>query len=590
MQLFQRTCFFLILVFTVAGLSAQNFTISWSEKTRFDNRVDGWPDELIGKNGAFMYVKFSNYAIKKKKKFKKVKLLAYKVNDMQLGAVAELKGFDDKYDKLNYHTTIVSKDHVFVFWLNPKKKNGGNDLMVESFSPNLKREGKLTKINDQTFGSKGMEELVVLSHPKFKNKFVVVKQFDLSKSSGIVRLEYKVYNADFTIANSGTAELPVVLKEKKGLFGKSKGFDGSHIEFELSDDGKIYVQQEVQLTDEELKAAKKNEPHVYTTVSQINPLTSKLQSYAMRFPDKNSFRYKPIFSSEGVKLYGFFSDLTKDPKGNDLHGIFVVSVDKSDFSKSTTKFNYFTKKFLDQLYENDKEDRKKGGAFKSKKAKESNLESISGNYVVEYFVNEGKDLVLFCSKMRTYAVQNCSGTGASRTCVMEYFCEKSNVTVFKFNEQGDISWASNLDRKITYKTPRLMDVYDVRVIFDKNNYYVTYGSSFDIDAKRKGIMSSKSRKHLMNYLEYGVFMKRSGEFKKNEYEVNAPGTPRKERKFVRNDNIMVFDNVMYTFTGKSHLKWGYYFTLMVPPVYLVMLFNGNHYKGTGFLGTIKLNG
>ncbi len=578
----------LILLAMCSPFLAQDFSIAWSEKTRFDNRIDGWPDELVGKNGTYLYVKFSNFAFRKKKKLKRIKLLAYNTKDMSLGAVAEFKGFNDKYDELEYDKTVISNDHVFVFWRKPKKKKNGYDLMVESFAVNLKREIKLSKLVDRKYDKSEVEYLTILSNKRVKNKFIVIKELDPAKSNGKIKLEYKVYNADFTMANSGMVELPIALKENKGLFGKSKGYEAANLEYALSDDGKIYIQQQVSLTDEEKKAAKKNESLNYTAVTQINPLNNRMQHYVMRFSGKCTFRYKPIFSAEGVKLYGFFSDLDKDPKGNDLHGIFVVSIDNGDFSKSTTKFNYFTKKFLDQLYANDKEDRKKGGVFKSKKAIQSNLESISGNYVVEYHVNEGKDLVLFCSKMRTYAIQNCSGSGASRNCVIEYYCEKSNVTAFKFNEKGDITWASNLDRRMTYKTPTLMDVFDVRVVYDKSAYYVTYGSGYDLDASRKGFGSAKSRKHLMNYLEYAIFLKRSGDFKKNEYEVNVPGTPKRERKFIRTDAIDVFDNVMYTYSGKGHLKWGYYFTLALPPVFYAMLLSGNHYKGNGYLGTLKL--
>ena len=578
----------ILLLGIFSRFSAQDFSMAWSEKTRFDNRVDGWPDEMIGKNGTYIYVKFSNFAFRRKKKQKRIKILAYTTKDMSLGAVAELKGYNDKYDALHYDKTIIANDHVFVFWRKPKKKNNGYDLMVESYAVNLKKEIKLSKLIDCKSDKEEDEYITILSSKKVKNKFVVMKELDPSKSNGKIKLEYKVYNADFTISNSGLVELPIALKERKGLFGKSKGYEASRLEFELSDDGKIYVQQQVSLTDEEIKAAKKNESLVYTAVTQINPSNNRMQHYVMRFTGKSTYRYKPVFSSEGVKLYGFFSDLSKDPKGNDLHGIFVVSIDNADFAKSATKFNYFTKKFLDQLYINDKEDRKKGGVFKSKKAKESNLESISGNYVVEYYVNEGKDLVLFCSKMHSYAIQRCSGSGASRQCVTEFYCDKNNVTAFKFNEKGDILWASNLDRRMTYKTPTLMDVYDVKVIYDKSNYYVTYGSMFDINATKKNFTSVKGRKHGMNYLEYAVFIKRSGDYKKNEYEVNAPGTPKRERKFIRNDAIDVFDNVMYPYSGRGHLKWGYYFTLLVPPVFYAMILSGNHYKGNGYFGTLKL--
>ena len=92
-----------------------------------------------------------------------------------------------------------------------------------------------------------------------------------------------------------------------------------------------------------------------------------------------------------------------------------------------------------------------------------------------------------CSNAR---VCNTTGRGQS-TCYTYYYCTKSNVTAFKLNPKGDIIWAKNLDRSITYNR---WNVYDLNVIKTDNMYYVTYGSAYQMNSKKKNFRSSKSSK------------------------------------------------------------------------------------------------
>jgi hypothetical protein len=319
---------------------------------------------------------------------------------------------------------------------------------------------------------------------------------------------------------------------------------------------------------------------------QIDMETGDLQEYRLKFPKKNTFNFSTLITTNGVKLYGFFSDLEKDEKGRDTHGLFLISLDTKDFSKSEMKFSYFDKNFLDELYAADKENQKKGkGLFKSKKAKESDDQSIDDNYVIEKVIEDGKDLVMFCSIMRNWSQTVCTyNSNGTSTCRTYYYCTKSNVTAFKLSSSGDIIWARNMDRQITYSR---WNVYDLNVIKGSDSYIVVYGSAFQINAKKKNMRSSKPGKQQTDRLEYAVFLNKTGDFKKAEYQINGFNTKSNQAKFVRPDDIVVYDNKMYTSCDRYKLKPNTYIACLCPPVFYGMLMSGNSRKGTGYLGTIS---
>ena len=164
-----------------------------------------------------------------------------------------------------------------------------------------------------------------------------------------------------------------------------------------------------------------------------------------------------------------------------------------------------------------------------------------------------------------------------------FYCTKNNVTTFKLNSAGNIVWAKNIDRSMTYNR---WNVYDLNVIKDNGSYYIVYGSAFQINAKKKNRRNSKSGKQLTDRLEYAVLNASNGDFKKYEHQVNGFNTKKKDAKQVAADDIEVFDNKMYTECRKTKFKPGIWFSCLCPPVFYALSFNGNSRKGTGYMGVI----
>lgn len=586
----KKITIFLTFILLCTKIFSQSIDVKWSDQFEFDNKKDGFFDGFVGSNNKYIYGKFSNLALNPKKSNHKVKLIVFDKTTMKKAGEAELAGYDKNSDnkKYDYYKTITLNNLVYVFWTLEEKKIVS--LYVQSFDVNLKKvngKKKIYELNESTKESDA-DKLIVIYNKDLNDKILIAKEFGAKVDGENLKLEYKILNPDFSFVTSKQVTLPIIVnKQRRGLFsGRSANFNSLLCDYEFGNDGNLYVQDVIKMSKEEKALLKKGESSTYPLIVQVQATTGKVTDYKVKFPKKNTFKFSSLITDNGIKLYGFYSDLDKDVKGNDTHGTFYILLDKNNFTVITSKFSYFDKNFLDVLYAADKENQKKGnGLFKSKKAKESDKESIDDNYVIESVIQDGKDILLFCSIMNNWSRTVCTsnGKGGGQTCNTYYYCTKSNVTTFKLNNDGDIVWAKNLDRSITYSR---WNVYDLNVMKSNDSYYVTYGSAFQANAKKKNLGSAKSRRQLTDRIEYAIFDGKSGDYKKNEYAVNKVNTKSSEKKFISADNISVYDNKMYTSCIKTKIKPLTWLSCLCPPVFYVLYFNGNSRVGKGSFGTI----
>jgi hypothetical protein len=421
--------------------------LSWSEPFIYDNKKDGYFDKYLGANTKYVYAKFSNASKKLKDLNKTVKIIAFQKNDMKRVGEVRVAGEGSKEKKeLKYYKTLVLDNVLYVIW--SKQQKDLLEIYAESFDNTLKRVNPLKKVYEITVSRKATDNLMILYNQKIGNKILLGKEFAVKADGEQLRFEYKLLNEDFSLASGNQLPLPVFMTRKPK---RDQSFSNLECRYELADDGNIYVQSMIKVPEEEQKNLKKKESTLYPLFMQINPETGKMKEQTLKFHGKNTFNLSSIISNNSVKVYGFFCDLEKDPKGRDSHGIFYVSFDGKSFSQQAKKLSYFDKKFLDELYAGDKENQKKGkGAFKNKDAKASDEESIDDNYVIEQVIDEGKEITLFCSIMKNWQTRNCtSSTNGATSCYYRYYCTKNNITAFRLNNDGDIVWARNLDRSVT---------------------------------------------------------------------------------------------------------------------------------------------
>lgn len=581
-----KTLIALLVLLSVFG-RAQNIDVKWSDKFEYNNKKDGFFEAFIGSNNTYIYGKFANLALKPSKYNKKIKLIAFDKNTMKKAGELELKGYGGAIDKedYKYYRTVTLDNQVYIFWTVEQKSV--IELYVQSFDVKLKKVNPLKKVYEVNRKTKNTaaDKLFIIYNNDVQGKIVIAKEFGINNDNENLRVEYKLLAPDFSFITSRQVTLPIlVTKRKRSMFTRVNE-DLLVGTYEFGDDGNLYVKDMVKMSDEEKKNLKKRESSVYPHIMQVQMESGSIRDYSVKFPGKNTFNTSILVTKNGVKLYGFFSDLDKDEKGRDTHGTFFVNLDSKDFDQEESKFSYFTKSFLDELYSADKENQKKGsGIFKSKKAKESDDESLDDNYVIERVVQDGDDILLFCSIMRNWSRTVCSSSSnGAQSCHTYYYCTKSNVTAFRLNKKGDILWAKNLDRSITYNG---WYKYDLSVVKSDDNYYVVYGSAYQLNAKKKNRRSKKSGKQMTDRLEYAVFSGKTGDFKKYEKQINTINAKKADKKYISPESIDIFDNKMYADFSRIKTKATVLFGCLCPPIFPFLYNSGNFKKGSGCFATI----
>lgn len=583
----KKTLSILLFVLSAIVSPAQGIDLKWSETFIYDNKKDGFFDAFVGSNSEHVYAKFSNMALSPGKKNKKIKLVAFDKKTMKKTGEAELKGYRGKdTEDLWYYKTVAVNGQVYVFWT--KESKSVVEVYVQSFDERLRKVNGIKKVYEVTRGTRSVaaDKLFIIYNNDLKGKILLAKEYGVNSDGENLRIEYKLMNTDFSFISARQVTLPILMdKRRRGLFSSySNTIHELACSYTFGDDGRLYVEDKVAMSNEEKAGLKKGEASVYPNVMQVDLTNGDVRSYRVKYPKKNTFGSSIVATASSVKIYGFFSDLDKDEKGNDTHGTFFVNMNSEDFTPKDTKFSYFTKSFLDELYAADKENQKKGrGLFKSNKAKASDDESIDDNYRVEQVVTDGDDILLFCSIMRNWERTVCTSNGRTTTCNTYYYCTKSNVTAFRLNQRGEILWAKNLDRSITYNN---WNIYDLSVMKSNDSYYVLYGSAYQMNAKKKNNRSKKSGEQMTDRLEYAVFQGKTGDYQKFEKQINPLNARKSDKKLISPTTVEVFDNIMYAPSSRVRLKPGIWFACLCPPVFYGLLYSGNSRIGKGQFATI----
>lgn len=570
-----------ILACLIASLSpflkAQTLDVSWSDKLLYDNKTDGFFQDFIGKNSNFLYAEFDKLRLISRNKAGRLKIAAFDKKTMK--KVAMVTVFDSKdaasakkYKDLRHYKTVVFETLIYVFWTKESKEK--DELYVQTFDSKLKPAQGLKKIYELKSSKKDDKkaELFVMANHKVGETIMIGGELASNKGEDIV-IEFKVLKSDLTFSSSNQVKLPMTVKYKSNDLSSN---------YEYGDDGNLHVRTYVTMNKEQRKAAKKGEATRFPIYSVIDVGSGKIKSYTMKFDNKNIFDFDFVITKDAIKIFGFFCDLNKDPKGNDTHGIFYAVMNPETFELTKDmNFTYFTKQQLNTLFSGDKDksDRKDKKLISSKKKKKSEDESLASNYNIEDVQSIDKDnLVIFCSLMYNYSVTTCNDKGQ---CTTRYYCRKDNVTAFKVDANGQLVWASNMDRRITYSG---WYVWDVKVINKDNKMYAVYGSDFAMNAKKKNMFSAKGGKYKSDKFEYAVFDYATGKFEKKEYKVNAVNTKKADKKTISALNVSVMDNEFYINSSRIKLKPLAYLSCLCPPVFYFVYLNGNSRRGSGNLG------
>jgi hypothetical protein len=609
---------------------------------KYDNRDDGYFDNFVGSNPEHVYgiyTEFKNINLKQGSK-SKLLLVAFNKATMQKSYQVYLKDKKDdrkrfkKLQDFTYLNTLVIKNTIYVFW----KKNSltQTEIYAESFDSYLNAKEKLKKVylvkheeskkvnrikqNMEMLGQSVDIPITIQSSSDSASLFIGVEI--VKQKNDLIEFDYAILDLDCNELNKGHVSLPAMPSRWYSALGNS--FD-----YQLGKDGNIYIKGLVSSTPSEQRKSRKDSKDSFSLLCKLDPVNTELETYTIKFDGMNISNFDFVSNENELKLYGFFSDLSKDTKGKKTHGIFYSTITNGEMSDP--HFSYFDSKTLTELFKEDPNDKYQEGAPLQKRFNPKNVnkdESLDETYKIETALSvDDNNILLFCTKVYNYQTINSTTMayggvggigfgGAGRTVApsVNYYCRKSNVTVFKLDNVGEIVWASNLDREKTYTN---WDVKDLKIIHDEEKFYVLYGSAFRTDSLRLSGKKAKKGRELRDELEYGIFDYESGKAEKSSFVINGPSSGRKERKFVDPEEIQVFDNKFYVNSLKLKLKAS---TVLVPLSFLALTplmslehpaffitglagglgsfvaitasiinsVNGNAFKGSGYAGSIQL--
>ena len=574
----KKLLIFCLLCLSVPLLRAQEIEIDWSKPIVCDNKNFGFFETFIGSNNEFVYAKYVNMALSRKNQNSSVRIVAYDKETMKPVKEKVITGFKSEaskgkaYNGKTFYSNVVFDDQIIIFWLEHKDKKTA--IYAESYAPDLKPLEKLQKV----YEIKEEKVSPKIRSNKKAGSFAIILYPSVDEEGQEIILDYAKVKSDLTVEEKDVVKLP---------FDKEEGFKDVSVQgsYGVEDDGKLYALCSINQSNRKVI---KRQYRSESFIAEIDPAKGSSNVYDATIDDEDKSILSKTFSinSGTIYVYGFYRNSNeKDRKGNSgADGVYISKISKAKEGLQDLKYTEFTKEFIEELYATDPETQAANKKAKptKKKDKDKDDTGIRWTYEVEQSRVIDNDVIMVCTQEYNYSTTTCNSQGQ---CTTRYYCSKSDVTTIRMNLKGDVVWASNLDRQITYSG---WNVPDIELIQRKDKLYLTYGNRFmekQADQKKK---KAKSGELMRDEFEYGVLDLKSGEVEKQTYRVNKPNTEKKDRKSVGARGIQVVDNEMYvnsitTKMDPKKLYWclipvcGWYYYLMSP----------NTRVGTGYLGHIS---
>ncbi len=572
------------LIFLALGaVNAQNMEAKFSEKMSLSSKKTGFYNQILGETEKYIFVQ---YKTTKKGKVWLERIGVHDKSTMQeVNSIKVVDGKDaarkaELGDKEKIGIEFFG-ENIFVFYKEESKTEV--KIFGEAYDVNLDQKIKLTEMMSVPKDSKRDR---VLPRIMVNNQSILMGRFE--EEGNNIHYIYQMFNFEFDQIADANVELPTPEEATEGnLFSVSN--------YVLDNNDNVYFNESLAIKSSKKKGFLKGNSYkydFYLTVLNLN--SGELDMLDMNAERKSLFNIRLVEEKGEMNIMGFFSDFDKDESGVRTHGIFYRNVDTKTLAISDVVYSYFSEELISELFQNDEEDKLKSRKTRGKKAEEEeekNQDAISKAFNIEkVIIDEAGNFVLFSSKMNNYTVQHCTtNANGGTTCYTEYLCEKRNVTVFKLTKDGDFVWASNIDRRHTYKG---WYIYDLNVIEDENNYYVSYASDYKVDAQdeetEKAKKKRKSRSEYVDQMEYGVFDKQTGENKKNALVLNEPGITKAEKKYCAPTNVQVINNQFYLASVKTYVAPWSYATCLCPPIYMIVLMTQSTIKQDVSIGKVDL--
>lgn len=568
-----------LLFLAFSGLAfSQEMKTSFSDKMKLTQKKTGFLDEVIGETERYIFVDYKTYNKRGRLWLERIGVIdkesMKEVNSIKIVDPKDKVRSAEIGDRVKVYERFVG-DKIFVFYKEETKLDV--KMFAECYSVSLDR---IIGMKELVSFPKDSKREFVFPAVSINENEILVSRFD--NKDNAIDFIYKVFDLDLNQVIDNTVTLP-------NPDGAEDGNVFSVNDFNFSKTGMVYFHQSLSIRSGKKRNSlfmRADAVKLEYYLTMLNLETGDLNMLDQNVPNKSMYNVRLVEENNQVNLVGFFCDFEKDPDGLRTHGFFFQKVDEKNLTATEPTFSYFDQKLLDELFKEDTEDKLKTAS--KKKNKEENQErdkdALSRAFRIEKVRTDANgNLILFCSKMFNYSYQVCStNSNGGTTCRTVYVCEKGNVTVFKITSEGEFVWSSNLDR---YKSYSGWNIYDLEVIEDDDNYYVSFGNSKTEVTEGK----KKSKKEVIGYFEYGIFNKSTGDVSRDKIVINEQGAPKSEKKYISAKDVRVYNNQFYLVSSITKPANWIYFTCVCPPAFVISLLTKASSFQEVYIGRIQLD-
>lgn len=586
MKLIYSICLVAFSFFTV--VYGQEMQKSFSDKMRLKPSKTGLYRGVLGETEKSIIVEYKNTNRKGVTTLERIGIIDKRT--MKEGKTLKIVDSKDANrkkeigDREMAYVRLVDDEKLFVFYTDESKTEV--NLYAECYGINLSKQIKMKKLLTIKKNSKrDVKRPIALVN----KKEILIAQLDNTGNAFV--FDYKVLDFSLSETSQDKVELPTPESANDGSVFSINNFI-------LGNNGIVYFNQSLAIKAGKQKVSLFLKTDAYKHEFYLTSLrleSGEANLIDMNAPEKSLMNVHLYEKDGDVKILGFFCDFEKDPSGIRTHGIFYRNLDEETLEASEIVFSYFGESLLNDLFKADTEDKLKTRSKKKNKAEneERDKEALSRSFTIERISSDASgNLILFCSKMYNYSVTTCtSNSNGGQTCTTRYYCQKSNVTAFKIDNSGEFVWASNIDRLYTYSGT---SIYDVNVIEDEENYYVSYANAkndaFDTadeeDTKKK--KKGKTKNETYDYFEYGVINKETGSNEQKTFVINEPDMKKADKKYCNASSIQVFNNQFFLVSKRNYRNPLIYLTCLCPPAFIVAGMMNAGYAQDIYVGKIQL--
>ncbi len=566
----KKISFSLILSLLIySGVKSQN-NIQRSDPSKQSAKT-GIADEILGVNTKHIYIKKQAWRTHQNTT---IESFNRETLEKEGQAILDNKFFKTSFltfkrkNELGIFDKIITDKGMTLFFISKNKKEKKMEIYAVSYDEDLNKKSSLKRIYAYGYEKSSMTGKISIANSLDEsgktnnNNFAICIELPGKKGTDL-EVEYKLFDADFKTVNSGKVSLNITKSSDGG--GSTKFFLGANNNITMINYVRVDEEQEEKDKKEKPKLKLKEKianvfnPLAAHYVVEINTIETANNSVKNNVLDLKKMVLKSArFVAAGhnlIKFMGFYSDVTKDKHGNNLHGIYSGLFNTESHEWEFSKFTDFDSGIINRIAQENQNTTKKS----KKKDKES--DRINSDIEIKYFYTEPDGSTLIVSNYEhNYSYTYTTTNGKTVQYHRMYVSDRGNISLFKVKLNGDLDWFSNVRRAASYSSsdnPSAWYIRDLNFVKGARGYNITYENTkdFETGSSKKGAKEKKSER---SYLDYATLNAKTGDVMLNKYDTKSAGM------FFNSSELCSVGNELYVLKSRAKIPFWYYPAVCIP--------------------------